>query len=41
MLRPLIERELDGTLLDEANFDRWARARTDLLQHGLYRDAGG
>jgi TetR/AcrR family transcriptional regulator, regulator of cefoperazone and chloramphenicol sensitivity len=36
LLRPLIERELGGDLLAEENATRWARARTDLLQHGLY-----
>jgi TetR/AcrR family transcriptional regulator, regulator of cefoperazone and chloramphenicol sensitivity len=36
LLRPLIERELGGDLLSEENTMRWARARTDLLQHGLY-----
>jgi len=36
LLRPLIERELGGDLLSEENATRWARARTDLVQHGLY-----
>jgi TetR/AcrR family transcriptional regulator, regulator of cefoperazone and chloramphenicol sensitivity len=36
LLRPLIERELGGDLLAEENATRWTRARTDLLQHGLY-----
>ena len=36
LLRPLIERELGGDLLAEENTTRWARARTDLLRHGLY-----
>jgi hypothetical protein len=36
MLRPLVERELGGSLLEERNFERWMRATTDLLQHGLY-----
>ena len=36
ILRPLIERELGGDLLSEENATRWARARTDLLQNGLY-----
>ena len=36
LLRPLIERELGGELLSEENVARWTRARTDLLQHGLY-----
>jgi AcrR family transcriptional regulator len=36
LLRPLIERELGGDLLAEENTTRWARARADLLQHGLY-----
>jgi TetR/AcrR family transcriptional regulator, regulator of cefoperazone and chloramphenicol sensitivity len=38
LLRPLIERELGGELLEEGNFDRWMSATTDLLQHGLYAD---
>jgi AcrR family transcriptional regulator len=37
MMRPLIERELGGALLDEPNFDRWMRANTDLLRKGLYK----
>jgi TetR/AcrR family transcriptional regulator, regulator of cefoperazone and chloramphenicol sensitivity len=36
LLRPLIERELGGSLLDEDNITRWTRARTDLLRRGLY-----
>jgi TetR/AcrR family transcriptional regulator, regulator of cefoperazone and chloramphenicol sensitivity len=36
MMRPLIERELGGPLLDERNFERWMRANRDLLKHGLY-----
>src|SRR3989440_12394569 len=36
LLRPLIERELGGELFAEENVARWTRARTDLLQHGLY-----
>jgi len=39
LLRPLIERELGGELLAKDNVARWARARTDLLQHGLYARA--
>jgi AcrR family transcriptional regulator len=38
LLRSLIERELGGELLAEDNLDRWMRARTDLLQHGLYAE---
>ena len=38
LLRPLIERELGGELLGEDNVTRWMRARTDLLQHGLYTE---
>jgi TetR/AcrR family transcriptional regulator, regulator of cefoperazone and chloramphenicol sensitivity len=37
MMRRLIERELGGPLLDEANFRRWMRANTDLLRKGLYK----
>ena len=37
MMRPLIERELGGSLLDDANFKRWMRANTDLLRKGLYK----
>jgi hypothetical protein len=37
MLRRLIERELGGPLLEEANFKRWMRANTDLLRKGLYK----
>lgn len=36
LLRPLIEGELGGDLLAEANLDRWMHARNDLLQHGIY-----
>lgn len=36
MLRRLIERELGGELFSEENAARWMRARTDLLEHGLY-----
>jgi hypothetical protein len=36
MLRSSIERELGGELLSEENVTRWLRARSDLLQHGLY-----
>jgi AcrR family transcriptional regulator len=39
VLRPLIERELGGSLLDEDNFARWTRAKADLLQHGIYTSA--
>src|SRR5438128_1966423 len=38
LLRPLIERELGGELLAEDNLSRWTRARTDLLQRGLYAE---
>jgi AcrR family transcriptional regulator len=38
LLRPLIERELGSDLLAEDNLTRWTRARTDLLQRGLYSD---
>jgi|SRR5947209_611482 len=41
ILRPLIERELGGELLAEDNIARWTRARTDLLQNGLYGDTQG
>ncbi len=35
---PLLEQEaLDGSLLDEANLDRWVTANTKLLKDGLYR----
>jgi TetR/AcrR family transcriptional regulator, regulator of cefoperazone and chloramphenicol sensitivity len=37
MMRRLIERELGGPLLEEANFTRWMRANTDLLRKGLYK----
>jgi TetR/AcrR family transcriptional regulator, regulator of cefoperazone and chloramphenicol sensitivity len=37
MMRRLIERELGGPLLEEANFKRWMRANTDLLRKGLYK----
>lgn len=36
LLRPLIERELGGELLGADNVSRWIRARTDLLERGLY-----
>jgi TetR/AcrR family transcriptional regulator, regulator of cefoperazone and chloramphenicol sensitivity len=36
MLRPLIEDELGGPLLERPHFERWMRANTDLLRHGLY-----
>jgi len=39
ILRPLIQRELGGELLGEDNVGRWIRARTDLLQHGLYTES--
>jgi AcrR family transcriptional regulator len=39
LLRPLIERELGGELLDEDNVARWMRARADLLEHGLYGES--
>jgi AcrR family transcriptional regulator len=38
MLRPLIERELGGSLLADDRLDRWLDATVDLLQHGLYTD---
>jgi AcrR family transcriptional regulator len=38
LLRPLIERELGGELLAEENLARWMRARTDLLEHGIYAE---
>jgi TetR/AcrR family transcriptional regulator, regulator of cefoperazone and chloramphenicol sensitivity len=41
LLRPLIERELDGELLAEDNVVRWTRACTDLLRHGLYAEKSG
>jgi TetR/AcrR family transcriptional regulator, regulator of cefoperazone and chloramphenicol sensitivity len=37
MMRPLIEQELGGPLLEQANFERWMRANTDLLRKGLYK----
>jgi AcrR family transcriptional regulator len=37
MMRPLIERELGGPLLEEPHFGRWMRAKTDLLRKGLYK----
>jgi AcrR family transcriptional regulator len=37
MMRRLIERELGGSLLEEANFKRWMQANTDLLRKGLYK----
>jgi AcrR family transcriptional regulator len=39
VLRPLVERELGGSLLEEENFERWMRATADLLAHGLYAGA--
>jgi TetR/AcrR family transcriptional regulator, regulator of cefoperazone and chloramphenicol sensitivity len=36
MLRPFIEEELGGSLLERPHFERWMRAKTDLLRHGLY-----
>lgn len=36
MLRPLIERELGGSLFEGEQFERWMRANTDLLARGLY-----
>ncbi len=39
MMRPMIERELDGSLLEEGNFERWMQANADLLQNGLYTGA--
>jgi TetR/AcrR family transcriptional regulator, regulator of cefoperazone and chloramphenicol sensitivity len=36
ILRPLVERELGGSLLSEENFSRWMDANLDLLQRGLY-----
>jgi AcrR family transcriptional regulator len=38
MLRPLIERELGESLLDDGQLERWMAATVDLLQHGLYAD---
>ncbi len=35
--RPLIERQLDGGLLDDENLTRWVDANIDLLERGLYR----
>jgi hypothetical protein len=40
MLRPLIERELGGSLLEGEQFDRWMRANVDLLARGLYAPSG-
>jgi AcrR family transcriptional regulator len=37
MMRRLIERELGGPLLEEANFERWMSANADLLRKGLYK----
>jgi AcrR family transcriptional regulator len=34
---PLLDRVLDGSLLDGGNLDRWARANVELLDDGLYR----
>jgi AcrR family transcriptional regulator len=36
LLRPLIERELGGSLFEPSIFERWMRANADLLKHGLY-----
>jgi AcrR family transcriptional regulator len=36
LLRPLIERELGGSLFAEAELARWGAARTDLIRRGLY-----
>jgi AcrR family transcriptional regulator len=36
LLRPLVERQLGGSLFEPGNFDRWMRANADLLKHGLY-----
>ena len=41
MLRRQIERELGGELFSEENTARWMRARTDLLEHGLYVAGAG
>jgi TetR/AcrR family transcriptional regulator, regulator of cefoperazone and chloramphenicol sensitivity len=38
VLRPLVERELGGSLFEEENFERWMNANMDLLENGLYRD---
>ncbi len=34
---PLLHEALDGSLLDEANLDRWVAANVQLLKEGLYR----
>jgi TetR/AcrR family transcriptional regulator, regulator of cefoperazone and chloramphenicol sensitivity len=39
MLRPLIERELGNSMLEEEHFERWMKANADLLRDGLYVDA--
>lgn len=36
ILRPLVERELGGSLLEPESFARWMGANADLLQNGLY-----
>ena len=36
LIRPLIERELGGSLLTAENVTRWIQAHKYLLQHGLY-----
>jgi TetR/AcrR family transcriptional regulator, regulator of cefoperazone and chloramphenicol sensitivity len=36
LLRPLVERELGGSLLEPDAFARWMAATTDLLRRGLY-----
>jgi AcrR family transcriptional regulator len=40
VLRPLVERELGGSLFEDENFERWMNANMDLLERGLYRDEG-
>ena len=39
LLRPLVERELGGELLSHENVTSWMRARTELLQRGLYTES--
>jgi AcrR family transcriptional regulator len=36
VLRPLVERELGGSLLAGDGFERWMKANADLLRNGLY-----
>jgi hypothetical protein len=36
VLRPLVERELGGSLLEHDGFERWMKANADLLRNGLY-----